>query len=150
MTHHHTTVGLASVRKRVDRFVITSSSMTVGWTDNGFIEVLDLDVSNEELGSVVSAALAATRISVPPPQPREWDEIRSAVLQAGGVRSWAAMERKTKMVQIELMRDGTLIVHPTKSHGTAYGPFDAEDELLSQPSHADLGRAISDALTRSS
>lgn len=146
-----TWVGMASLRLLSSGvMLITSESLTVALTDNGHVQTLGVGATDSEVGAAVRDALGQSELFVDPPTKEEWDRIGRDTLKAGGVRSWAALERGTKLVHAHLHADGMVEVKPTKRHGKTYGGSDQPPVFTMKPTDAELGRSVHEALARSS
>lgn len=144
---------LAAVDLRRGRYVSYASSLTVDglWVANGHHELLDGAAGDEELGGAAARALAASRTGVPAPDLRNGPSPLAPVLASVGVRSLGSYLKGTRQVQVE--QDGPgVVVTPTDNQGRTEGFVEAPDLAirLTDPTPAELGAAVRDALARSS
>jgi hypothetical protein len=139
----------ANIFRREDRFIVHPESRTaVGvWIAREPFLALPVDVTNEELGLAVTAALNQSMESVPHPDRSEWTKVVSPLLKAAQVRSWKAFVLNTMLVCANL-RDNTVFFSVCENRGPKEGFAPQEDCEFIAPagSPTAIGSALREAL----
>ncbi|MCB9787674.1 MAG: hypothetical protein H6744_13410 [Deltaproteobacteria bacterium] len=140
---------ICEVYERRGRMLVQASSQTDQgvWILQGDVHALPSDCTDEELGSVVLAALAqSSRV----PHPTSWGGLTAALLAAAGVKSWKTFAKTAKNVSVELDQSGT--IKPSRNLGPVDGFEPLPGQELAVPSDASAatwGRAVRGALEAS-
>jgi hypothetical protein len=143
---------LAAADLRGDRLIVYSSSQTKDgfWVTNGTFEILDVGPPDSELGVAVLRMLDASRSGVRTPDLRRIPSPFTPVLEALGVRSWAAYARGVRHVHIE-RQDRVVELTPSRNGGSKEGfvGLTCDVTRLDDPTAAALATALRTAFTRS-
>lgn len=110
------------------------------------VEILQITVSQAELGAAVRRALQNYVTGVPHPDPEL--SLEGPVLEAAKVSSWSALLRGAKEVEI-LSDDGQIVFRPTQNRGARNGFWhlpELDVAVAEQVSDEDLGAAALRAL----
>jgi len=144
---------LAAVFAReADLLVEPRCQATTGiWLSAGPVGRLPLPAAPADLGAAVRAALDQSRRGVP--HPADWRAFVPPVLEAAGVRSWAALQKTAALCQIEAGPGGMRML-PFRNGGIrgedrGYHPLEElAADLPAAASDEQVGAAVRAALTR--
>lgn len=122
--------------------VVTSSETTTGlWIEAGPYYRLSADASDEDLGSCVLSALAASTNDLP--HPTDWKNFHKPVWDLAGVKSWGAFVKGASCVSVEAELD-RISLTPSVNHGARDGFKARLDGMISiySPSKLALGASV--------
>ncbi len=129
----------ATVDRRGDRYIVTSSSRTESGflVTNGWYRILDAGtVDPESLGTAALQALDQSAPEVPDP-PRSASPFQP-VLDALGLTTFNAYAKGTRSVDVARDDSGDIKITPTRSGGAREGFVEIGDEAL-RPTSARAG-----------
>jgi hypothetical protein len=138
-----------SVVVRNDDIFVTSSSQTVDgfWVDNGSVERLPGDTTDEELGSAVLRARARSETGVE--NPRGEAPGLAALLAAAGVSSWAEFSKGLRSLSM-YFHDAGAVVYPYRNNGPRkdHTPILEATETFTELDPTTIGRTARRGLER--
>lgn len=114
------------------------------------VTMLQDAVSDEELGSAVSAALRMFKFNVPHPSPADIDRMPDPILEAMRAKRWATLSKRALYCSV-VEEDSALTVTPSrKTHPPgAYLSIPDRDVILTLPAvSSQIGAAVREALSR--
>lgn len=76
------------------------------WIASGRVRSLDHAADPEQVAIAIRDAFAESKRGVPHPRQDEWPSVQSPMLEAVGVKSWAALARGAKAVGLKLDESG--------------------------------------------
>jgi hypothetical protein len=143
---HSSSMGMASVEERAGSLVISSYSKTVAGfeTMNGWFVAIDSDSDDAVVGEAVFNALGRSERVVPTP-PVDSNPL-APLLKSLGVSSWRQYVKGVRSVSV--YRDDKIEIVPCENRGSKEGFVEITDDAvkLSEPTAAELGQAVRDAL----
>lgn len=123
-------------------FLHASSRTTDGvWIASEPFSIVDLDVSDADLGQAILSTLRGSQAGVS--HPRTWTGLLEPLLTLANVRSWGAFARRASCVEIE-EDDSNVSVIPTQNLGANDG-FQAEPAravVIESRSTEELGAVV--------
>lgn len=139
---------LVGVDLRHGEFVISSYSKAKRppvWVGNGHFARLPETTTDEELGTAIVEARAASEVGVDGPPPGEYSEHNGPFFAAFGVKDWSAYMKTAKSVSIRF-DDGEVTVTPMRNKGKRNGfvPITSGRRVIpvDQPEAVELGAAV--------
>ena len=139
----------ASILIRAGRTFVSTFSQADNllWIADGVPEVAGNEPSAAELGAVVSKALAASRAGLPFPTSR--GRLLLPLLRLANVSTEKELNVGARSVSVK--RDaGQTVVYPMVRRGREFHYLPDQAIVLESPSTEDLGRAVLNAIERSS
>jgi hypothetical protein len=122
-------------------FAVSDTTAGVGIAAAPVLRVESSDVT--ELGRAVLTALEGSQRNVPHPARDEWKEVAAPVLKAADVKSWHALAKAAKNVDIRFDTNRVSFI-PTRNLGPKDGfiGLPAETVRTSAPMEKELGLAL--------
>lgn len=119
-------IGSASAYRRGRRFVVIAE---VGTPSIGMLRppvfVLDETATDEDLGRTISAAAAAYEELEIEPSDETNEAWQSEIFRVAGVKDWAALEHRAKLVSVTLDTDGWQLTPMVRSRAAWIGGDDS-------------------------
>lgn len=105
------------------------SQTTAGvWIGSGRVRSLDRTVEPQLLANAIRESFAESARGVPHPSQDEWRSVQAPMLEATGVKSWAALARGAKAVGLELV--GAEVTMTPSANYARQGGDSLPDQLI--------------------